>query len=75
MSLSGIYEKMNQNIQKLDLLSDISQLVSLFLLLKDASNTDLMKELQHQNNDYLEKIVQDLEKIKEKLKKNEEKIT
>lgn len=58
---------MNQNIQKLDLLSDISQLVSLFLLLKDASNTDLMKELQHQNNDYLEKIVQDLEKIKEKL--------
>ena len=64
---------MNQNLEKLDVVANISQLWSLFLLLKDASNNDLMKALQDQNTEYFEKIVKDLEKIKEKLGILEEK--
>lgn len=55
--------KMNE----LDLVSDISQLISLYLLLKDASNNDLMKELQKQNEVYFERIIKLLETILDKL--------
>lgn len=53
--------------ENLDLLSDLLQVLNTYLLLKDASNNELMKELQHQNTEYFEKIVSDLNKIKEKL--------
>lgn len=53
--------------ENLDLLSDVLQVLNTYLLLKDASNNELMKELQHQNTEYFEKIVADLNKIKEKL--------
>lgn len=52
--------------------ADFAQFYSLYLLLKDASNSDLMRELQHQNTDYLEEILVRLERIEktiESLKK------
>jgi len=55
--------KMNE----LDLISDVSQLISLYLLLKDASNNEIMKELQKQNEVYFERIIKLLETILDKL--------
>ncbi len=60
----------NQN--NLATAADFAQFYSLYLLLKDSSNSDLMRELQHQNKDYLEEILvrlDRLEKTIEKLKK------
>jgi len=56
----------------LDLTSLILQLYSVILLLQDYNNTDLMKELQHQNQDYLEKIIKQNEKIIEILTEGSE---
>lgn len=53
--------------QNLDIMANISQLFSLALLLQDASNNDLMKELQKQNTEYFERIIKDLDLIKQKL--------
>lgn len=58
---------MTQARENLDLLSDILQVVNFYLLMKDASNDQLMKELQRQDKVYLDKISKDLELIKEKL--------
>lgn len=58
---------MSQALERLDLVSDVSQLISLYLLLKDASNNQLMKELQHQNAEYFERIIKDLNLIKKEL--------
>ena len=57
---------------KKDLLSvtaNFTQLFSLFLLLRDASNDQIMKELQNQNTNYFEKIIKKLDEIEEKLNK------
>lgn len=56
------------SIEKLDLISDISQLISLYLLLMDKTNSDLMNELQHQNTEYLETIIKNKEEILNLLK-------
>ena len=53
--------------ENLDLLSDILQVLNTYLLLKDASNNELMQELQKQDTEYFERIVKDLELIKDKL--------
>ena len=58
---------MSQALDRLNLVSDISQLISLYLLLQDASNNDLMRELQNQNTEYFERIIKDLQLIKNKL--------
>lgn len=63
---------MSQALERLDLVSDISQLISLYLLLQDASNNDLMRELQNQNTEYFERIIKDLQLIKNKLGIKEE---
>lgn len=42
---------------KVDNLSLILQALSLELLFKDYNNSDLMKELQHQNKEYFEKLI------------------
>lgn len=64
---------MTENLNKLDLVSDISQLISLFLLLRDASNNAIMDELQRQNKEYLETIIKRLDRIERKL--NDTRIT
>ena len=43
---------MTKPSENLDLLSDMLQIYNTYLLLKDATNNELMKELQHQNTDY-----------------------
>lgn len=58
---------MSQALERLDFVSDISQLISLYLLLQDSSNNDLMRELQNQNTEYFERIIKDLQLIKNKL--------
>ena len=58
----------------LDVLSDLLQIYNTNLLEQDASNNDVMKELQHQNKDYLESILTRLNDINERLTKLEEKL-
>lgn len=58
--------------KKKDLLNttaNFTQLLSLFFLLRDASNDQIMKELQNQNTNYFENIVKKLDEIEEKLNK------
>jgi len=54
---------------RLDLTSLILQILSLDLISKDYNNSDLMNELQHQNKEYLEKIIQQNNEIIDLLKK------
>lgn len=56
---------MNSNV---DLGSFILQLISLEILFKDYNNRDLMQELQNQDNNYLQKIIQQNEEILQILK-------
>ena len=49
-------------------LSLVLQALSLELLFKDFNNSDLMQELQNQDNNYLKKIIQQNEEIIELLK-------
>jgi len=42
---------------RLDITSLFLQALSLEILFKDYNNTDLMTELQHQNKDYLGRII------------------
>ncbi len=48
---------------ELNNMANIAQFISLYLLLQDASNNDLMKELQNQNTNYFERIIKNQEKI------------
>ena len=52
---------MNNNI--VNNLSLVLQALSLQLLFDDCNNTDLMQELQRQDKEYLEKIINQNEKI------------
>jgi hypothetical protein len=45
----------NKNV--IDITSLLLQVLSLEILFKDYNNSDLMKELQHQNKEYFEKII------------------
>lgn len=63
---------MTQQTENLDLLSDLLQILNTYLLLRDASNNELMQELQKQDKIYLERIVKDLALIKQKLGIKEE---
>lgn len=55
----------------LDLGSLILQLISLDVLFKDFNNSDLMNELQNQDNNYLQKIIQQNEEILTLLRKED----
>jgi hypothetical protein len=50
-------------------LSLILQMLSLEILFKDYNNSDLMNELQNQDNNYLKKIIEQNEEILTLLKK------
>lgn len=54
---------MNNKNSFVENFSLILQALSLEILFKDYNNSDLMNELQHQNRDYLEKIIEQNEKI------------
>ena len=49
--------------EMMDRLSDILQILNYEMLLKDASNTDLLKYLQHQDNDLLATIISQNEQL------------
>lgn len=57
----------NTNI--VDITSLFLQALSLEILFKDFNNKDLMQELQHQDSNYLEKIIKQNEEILNILKK------
>ena len=50
-------------MRNLDLSSFILQLYSVAILLQDFNNSDLMQELQKQDNEYFQKILKNQEKI------------
>ena len=52
----------------LDFTSLVLQLYSVILLLQDYNNTDLMQELQKQDNEYFEKIIKNQQEILKLLK-------
>ena len=58
----------NNQLQNLDVTANLSQLVSLFLLLRDASNNEVMDKLNEQNESYLKRIVEQNEEIIKLLK-------
>ena len=55
----------------LDETSLILQLYSLILLIRDFNNTDLMRELQKQDNEYFKKIIENQNEILTLLRKEE----
>jgi len=55
----------------IDIASLILQILSLDLLFKDFNNTDLMQELQNQDNNYLQKIIKQNDEILTLLRKED----
>ena len=53
---------------QVDNLSLVLQTLSLIILFRDYNNSDLMTELQNQDNNYLEKIINQNEEILKLLK-------
>ena len=51
--------------------SFLLQLYSVMLLIQDFNNTDLMQELQNQDNNYLKKIINQNEQIIDLLRKED----
>lgn len=58
----------NQNPSSYDLAVGFLQVFDLLLNLSQTSNDELMKELQHQNKDYFEKIIANQEEILNRLR-------
>ena len=56
---------------RLDLSSFFLQLYSVILLLQDFNNSDLMQELQKQDNEYFRKIIKNQEEILTLLRKED----
>ena len=59
---------MNNTVDNLSL---VLQMLSLQILFKDYNNSDLMQELQKQDNEYLEKLLKNQEEILTLLRKEE----
>ena len=64
-------DNLNNNIALifLNTIANITQLESYKLLKQDLNNSDLMQELQKQDKEYLEKIIQQNDKIIELLER------
>ena len=56
------------NLQNLNTLANVIQLLSYEELLEQATTDDILKELQHQNKEYLEIIIKQNQEILERLK-------
>ena len=59
-------------MNRLDNISLILQALSLEILFRDYNNSDLMQELQNQDEKYLKKIIEQNNEIIELLKKGEQ---
>ncbi len=53
---------------RLTVLDTLLQIVTMILVSNDATNNDLMNELQRQNKEYLEQILENQKEILEYLK-------
>lgn len=58
---------------RMNISSFLLEIMTVFMVMADATNNDLMNELQKQDREYLEKIIQNQEKILEKLAQLESK--
>lgn len=58
-----MFSQNSTSSERIDMMANWSQFVSLFLLLKDASNNEILQELNRQNALYLEKIIEQNELI------------
>ena len=58
-------------INNLDMASLVLQVYNLVLLMQDFNNTDLMQELQRQDNEYFKKIIENQNEILTLLRKEE----
>ncbi len=56
-------------MNRLEFIELYLQIISLYIIQKDFNNTDLMQELQHQDRNYLEKIIKNQNEILELLRK------
>lgn len=59
------------NDRNINITSLVLQILSLDLISKDYNNSDLMRELQKQDSEYLEKIIKQNNEILEILKRKE----
>lgn len=57
----------DQQRENLNILANLLQIYNTMLLQQDASNNDLMQELQKQNEIYFKDILARLERIEKKL--------
>lgn len=64
-----MYQHNDQFYDTLSMATTILQLVTIMITSSDSSNNELMKELQRQDREYLEKIVEQNNLIIEKLAK------
>jgi hypothetical protein len=55
----------------LDMASLVLQVYNLVLLMQDFNNTDLMQELQRQDNEYFKKIIENQNEILNLLRKED----
>ena len=63
----------NQDFYNRITISDfLLQLITMYWVVQDASNNDLMQELQKQDREYLDKIIENQKKILSILSKNED---
>lgn len=60
--------------EQLNRLASILQVINFVLNVQDVSNDALMKELSHQNQDYLEGIIRSIHDIQEGQKRIEDKL-
>ena len=60
-----------QNTNPVDITSLILQVLSLQILFRDYNNSDLMQELQNQDNNYLQKIIEQNNEILSLLRKED----
>lgn len=58
-----------QSLENLSILANLLQVGTFVMTLSESSNDRLMKELQHQNKDFLEKIVEQNNQIIERLER------
>lgn len=58
---------------RMNISSFLLEVMTVFMVMADATNNELMEELQRQDREYLEKIIQNQEKILEKLAQLESK--
>ena len=56
---------------KIDIMSLFLQALSLEILFKDYNNSDLMQELQRQDNEYFKKIIENQNEILTLLRKED----